>query len=371
MQVKNKKNIRIKITSIDDLKERLREEGYDFKLYNEEKFKEDFLKIFNTDNKIYDKLYKSLVEEEITYKVENIRDLVDYIEKIIIFEDEHNKLCEKIKNIKRLHIERVEYERILSTQDDVEHILKIIEEVKKEISSEINNEGKLKLQALEEEIDNNYVYAKDIELLKKMIILNNENVKEEYNVNTQTKKVFIDMPNDIDYKYVKALKGSVEYYQHIKGYIPRMKRLIKNLDKYIIEEEKGTFKINQSIAIQDSVNMAVALFNDMEFRAVSGKNDIENSCTLIPLGQDYFKSCKVNKLGKLGIGYNRVNDSEKKIIEEIHKLITKGKLKAEGDFTLYSKWEPCPSCYYVISQFIEKYPKINLKVMYYKEYGEK
>ena len=145
----------------------------------------------------------------------------------------------------------------------------------------------------------------------------------------------------------------------------------KNLDKYIIEEEKGTFKINQSIAIQDSVNMAVALFNDMEFRAVSGKNDIENSCTLIPLGQDYFKSCKVNKLGKLGIGYNRVNDSEKKIIEEIHKLITKGKLKAEGDFTLYSKWEPCPSCYYVISQFIEKYPKINLKVMYYKEYGEK
>ena len=51
-----------------------------------------------------------------------------------------------------------------------------------------------------------------------------------------------------------------------------MKRLIKNLDKYIIEEEKGTFKINQSIAIQDSVNMAVALFNDMEFRAVSGKD---------------------------------------------------------------------------------------------------
>ena len=49
-------------------------------------------------------------------------------------------------------------------------------------------------------------------------------------------------------------------------------RLIKNLDKYIIEEEKGTFKINQSIAIQDSVNMAVALFNDMEFRAVSGKD---------------------------------------------------------------------------------------------------
>ena len=81
MQVKNKKNNRIKIKSVNNLKDRLREEGYDLKLYNEEKFKESFLKIFNINNKIYDKLYKSLVEEEITYKVENINGLVDYIEK--------------------------------------------------------------------------------------------------------------------------------------------------------------------------------------------------------------------------------------------------------------------------------------------------
>ena len=254
---------------------------------------------------------------------------------------------------------------------DTDECIKVIEETKKFISKKINDEGKRKLEFLEEEINKDYVYAKDIELLKRMLIFNNENVNEEYDENNQIKTLFIEVPEEIGFAYVKAEKGTVEYHQHIKSYIPRMKRLIKNLDKYIIEEEKGTFKINQSIAIQDSVNMAVALFNDMEFRAVSGKNDIENSCTLIPLGQDYFKSCKVNKLGKLGIGYNRVNDSEKKIIEEIHKLITKGKLKAEGDFTLYSKWEPCPSCYYVISQFIEKYPKINLKVMYYKEYGEK
>lgn len=371
MQVKNKKNNRIKIKSVNNLKDRLREEGYDLKLYNEEKFKESFLKIFNINNKIYDKLYKSLVEEEITYKVENINGLVDYIEKIIIFEDEHNKLCEKIKNIRRLNIERVEYERILSTQDDVGHILKIIEELRKEISSKINTEGKLKLEALEEEIDDKYVYAKDIELLKRMIIYNNENVKEEYDVNSQTKKVFIDIPKDIDYKYIKALKGSVEYYQHIKGYIPRMKRLIKNLDKYIIRgNEEGTFTINQSSAIQDSVNMAVALFNGREFRAVSGKNDIENSCLLIPLGKEYFQSCKVNKLGKLGIGYNRINDSEKKILEEIHKQIELGTLSEDGELILYSKWEPCPSCYYVISQFCKKYPKISLKVKYYRSYGE-
>lgn len=371
MQYINKKNTRIKIRSIDDLKKRLKVEGYNFKLYNEDDFKQYFLKIFNIEDEIYDKLYKSLNKENITYKVQSISDLIDYIQNIIIFENQHNKLFDKIKKLRKIQIERIEYERILSTQDDVEHIFKIIEEVKKEVSSEIDNEGKLKLQALEEEIADNYVYAKDIELLKRMITFNNENVKEEYDITTQTKKVFIEIPNEIDYKYVKALKGSVEYYQHIKSYIPRMKRLIKNLDKYIIREDKECgFVINQSSAIQDSVNMAVAVFNGREFRAVSGKNDIENSCMLIPLGEEHFKSCKVNKLGKLGIGYNRVNDSEKKILEEIHKKIELNVLDSYGNLILYSKWEPCPSCYYVISQFCKKYPKINLKVKYYKNYGE-
>ena len=83
----------------------------------------------------------------------------------------------------------------------------------------------------------------------------------------------------------------------------------KNLDKYIMEYN-NTYKINQSIAIQDSVNMAIVTYNGEEFRAVSGKNDIENSCTLISPGLEFFESCKVNKLGKLGIGYNRINDSE-------------------------------------------------------------
>lgn len=371
MQIKDKKNKRIKISNIDDLNKELKLKGYNLEISDYDKFKEGFIKTFNISNELFNKIYKTVNEESISYKVSDINDFIRYIKNITIFEYEHKKLCEKISKMKRLHIDRVEYDRIPSTQDDVEHILKVIEETKKFISKKINDEGKRKLEFLEEEINKDYVYAKDIELLKRMLIFNNENVNEEYDENNQIKTLFIEVPEEIGFAYVKAEKGTVEYHQHIKSYIPRMKRLIKNLDKYIIEEEKGTFKINQSIAIQDSVNMAVALFNDMEFRAVSGKNDIENSCTLIPLGQDYFKSCKVNKLGKLGIGYNRVNDSEKKIIEEIHKLITKGKLKAEGDFTLYSKWEPCPSCYYVISQFIEKYPKINLKVMYYKEYGEK
>ena len=370
-KVKSTKKDRIKIRTIKDFIKVLQNENYNLSMVTEEDFEEEIINEFNVNNKICKEMYMTLNDGNITYKVNGIKDFIDYIESVIVFEDEHNKLCEKINNIKTLIIDRVEYERILTTQDDVEHILKIIEETKKSISGKINEEGKIKLESLEDEINRDYVYAKDIELLKRMILCNNKNVKEEYDEKSQTKTLFIEIPEKIDFDYVKAEKGTVEYYQHIKSYIPRMKRLIKNLDKYIMEYNKNTYKINQSIAIQDSVNMAIVIYNGKEFRAVSGKNDIENSCTLIPPGQEYFESCKVNKLGKLGIGYNRINDSEKKILEKIHRLIEDGSLTDEGELILYSKWEPCPSCYYVISQFIEKYPNINLKVMYYKEYGEK
>lgn len=369
-KVKSTKKDRIKIRTIKDFIKVLQNENYNLSMVTEEDFEEEIINRFNVNNKICEEMYRTLNNGNITYKVNGVKGFIDYIESVIIFEDEHNKLCEKINKIKTLIIDRVEYERILTTQDDVEHILKIIEETKKSISVKINEEGKIKLESLEDEINREYVYAKDIELLKRMILCNNKNVKEEYNEKSQTKTLFIEIPQKISFDYVKAEKGTVEYYQHIKSYIPRMKRLIKNLDKYIMEYN-NTYKINQSIAIQDSVNMAIVIYNGKEFRAVSGKNDIENSCTLIPPGQEYFESCKVNKLGKLGIGYNRINDSEKKILEKIHRLIEDGSLNDEGELILYSKWEPCPSCYYVISQFIKKYPKINLKVMYYKEYGEK
>lgn len=369
-KVKSTKKDRIKIRTIKDFIKVLQNENYNLSMVTEEDFEEEIINRFNVNNKICEEMYRTLNNGNITYKVNGVKGFIDYIESVIIFEDEHNKLCEKINKIKTLIIDRVEYERILTTQDDVEHILKIIEETKKSISGKINEEGKIKLESLEDEINRDYIYAKDIELLKRMILCNNKNVKEEYDEKSQTKTLFIEIPQKISFDYVKAEKGTVEYYQHIKSYIPRMKRLIKNLDKYIMEYN-NTYKINQSIAIQDSVNMAIVIYNGKEFRAVSGKNDIENSCTLIQPGQEYFESCKVNKLGKLGIGYNRINDSEKKILEKIHRLIEDGSLIDEGELILYSKWEPCPSCYYVISQFIKKYPKINLKVMYYKEYGEK
>ena len=71
-------------------------------------------------------------------------------------------------------------DRTPSAQDDVEHILKNNKEKTKNIYQKINKEGKFRLEELEREINKDYIYSKDIELLKKMILFNNKNIYEEY-----------------------------------------------------------------------------------------------------------------------------------------------------------------------------------------------
>ncbi|MBY0756845.1 hypothetical protein K5V21_15480 [Clostridium sardiniense] len=372
MTLKKRKKERIKINNVNEFKNALKKEGYKIDELDEEKFKEEITKNFKVDSSVIDKLYKCISDTEITYRANDTRDFIDYIEKIMIFENEHNKLCEKISKIKRLIIDRIEYDRIPSSQDNVDDILKDIEEIKKIISVEISREEKEKLESLEKELNNDYLYAKDIELLKKMVLIRKEDAKEKYNAETRVKTILIEIPNEINYHYMKVKKGTVEYHHHLTSNIPRMKRLIKNIHKYIkvSEKEKNTFKIDQSKALQDSINIAVATYNNKEFKAISGSNDVKGYCTAPLLKEASFKSMKVNKLGKLGTGYNRVNDSEKKILEEIDKQIEGKILKNEGNLILYSKWEPCPSCYFVISQFCKKYPNIKVQVKYSKRYGE-
>ncbi|WP_042276320.1 deaminase domain-containing protein [[Clostridium] dakarense] len=205
-----------------------------------------------------------------------------------------------------------------------------------------------------------------------MIVTGRGNKREVYNNDTKTKIISIEISDEINCEYIPAKLGSIEYHNHIKNNIPRMKRLRKNIDKYMVvnEDEDQTFNINQTKTLQDTINIAVAIYDNKEFKAISGSNDVVEFCTAPKDRDAIFKSSKVNKLGKLGIGYNRVNDSEKKIFEEIHNQIESGKIKNHGNLTLYSKWEPCPSCYYVISQFCEKYQNINVQIKYSKEYGE-
>ncbi|MBZ9691723.1 deaminase domain-containing protein [Clostridium sp. M14] len=369
---KKTKKSRIKINNLDEFKDALKKEGHEINKFDEEKFKADIVKIFQVDNSVIEILHTYINNPEITYKVYDTSDLIDYIKKMILFKNEHNRLCEKISAIKKLNIDRIEYEREFSIQDNVEDIIKAIEEIKDDISGIISIEGKIRLENLEKEINKEYLYAKDIELLKKMVLVKNENVKEMYNVESKTKTISIEIPKKINYEHIVAKKGSVEYHDYLSSNIPRMQRLIKNIHKYmkVDEKEKSTFKINQSKALQDSINIAVATYDNKEFKAISGSNDIKNYCKITPLENATFKSSKVNKLGNLGIGYNRVNDSEKKIFEEIHRQIEKKALKDEGNLILYTKLEPCPSCYYVISQFCKKYPNIKVEVKYSKKYGE-
>lgn len=368
--VKRKKS-RIDITSIKDFKEASIKEGYILSKIEEDDLKKEISEVFNIEKNLADELYKVIKEEEHTFRVSNINEFIDYIEKIVLFEDNHKRLCSQINGIRILHIYIEEYEREPSIQDDVDEIIKIIDDLKPKIYSTMNQSEKEKIDKLEKELSKQHVYAKDIELLKRMISNNNDKIYEKYNSEKRVKTLSIELPKEIHKNYIKSKKGTIEYHQHLNNSIPRIERLIKNLNKYmkLDEGEVKHFKINQSEALQDTINIAVATFNNREFKAISGKNDVSGYCASPDIEKAAFEACKVNKLGKLGIGYKRVNDSEKKIFEEINSKIENKLLKDEGELILYSKWEPCQSCYYVISQFCKKYPKIKVKVKYDKKYG--
>lgn len=371
-ELNRKRKKRINIKNIEEFKDALCIEGYKINTDNEKGLKEDITDIFKVHSSVSEEIIRCITNSNITYRANNIMDFVDYMEKIIIFENEHNKLCKKIEGIKKITIDRVEYEREADCQDNVEDIIELIEDVKDIVSEKISKSEEKRLKVLEDELDKNYLYSKDIELLKMMISTNNKNIREEYNYKNKVKTIFMEVPEKIGYGYIKPNKGTIEYHQHIISNIPRMQRLIKNMNKYIKvnKEDNSIIKVDQSEALQDSINIAVATYDNKEFKAISGKNNINNYCKIISLNRASFKSIKVNKLGKLGVGYNRMNDSEKKILEEIDRQIYNKMLRDKGKLILYSKWEPCPSCYYVISQFCSKYPDIDVRVKYSKKYGE-
>lgn len=371
-KLKNIKKQRLKINNIIDFNNALKKEGYKDIDLNKDKFKEYITNNFKVEEPVTDIMYKALSENDITYRANNVIDFIEYMKNIYIFENEQLELSKKINKINILNIDRIEYEREISIQDNVDHMIKDIEKIKSKISKRIDPKEIYKLKEIEKELDEEYVYSKDIELLKKMVTTGSKNRIEEYNNKTKTKTISIEVPDTINSEYIPAKLGSIEYHHHVKNNIPRMKRLRKNIKNYMIlnDFENKNYNINQSDTLQDTINIAIATYDNKEFKAISGSNEVLDFCSSPIEKEASFTSSKVNKLGKLGIGYNRVNDSEKKIIEEIHKQIKAGEIKNDGNLVLYSKWEPCPSCYYVISQFCKTYPGVNVQVKYSKEYGE-
>lgn len=356
---KNNKKKRIKVKDV-----------YDFcSAVKEEEYKEKALYDFEEINKL--KSLLKYLNDDITYTAKNMDDLLDYFEKIDIFKKGHKRLCELIKHIKVLNIDRKEYDRKACVQENVDEIIKIVESIKNDISVKANESEKMKIEEIEKELDEEYVYAKDIELLKKMILFENNEVNEQYDVYNQVNRISVNIKDKISSTYIPVENGSIEYHDHLNNSIPRLKRLIKNLNKYIIKEDcgKSVYRINQSETLNDSINIAIAIYDNKEYKAISGSNEVLDYCTSPSADEARFESNKVNKRGKLGIGYNRVNDSEKKIFEQIHKLIEEKKIINKGKLVLYSKWEPCPSCYYVIYQFCKLHPDVDIKVKYINSYG--
>ncbi|MGL4772327.1 MAG: deaminase domain-containing protein [Clostridium sp.] len=357
------KKRRLKIKSIDDLKSALVEEGYKIELT----LKQELMNNFNINEDIATLIVNTLEDSKITYRAECVKAFIDYIHKLKVFEKEHKKLSVKISSIDKLIIGRVEYHREPSPQQNVEHIIKCIDNLTCNITSSLTKEEMDKFHAMEKELKDGYLYSKDIELLKKIVSSNNENLKENYNTASKIKTITVNIPTTLGINFMKSEKGSVEYHNHISSYIPRIKRLRKNIDKYLEATNDG-HKINQSSALLDSMNIAYATYDNKEFKALSGDVDVRGYCNSPK--EVKFKSVDVNRLGQVGTGYTRENDSEKKILEEIHNQIENKILKESGELTLCTKWEPCPSCYYVLSQFIKEHPKVKINIKYKKKYGE-
>ena len=146
---KNKKKQRLNINSLNDFNKALIDEGYEEISFEENKFKEDIIKTFKLENSVIDSMYKYLNNSEVTYRADNIKNFIEYMENIKLFNDEHNSLIEEIKNINKLNIDRVEYERVISTQDDVNHMINDIEKIKKSVSKKVNSNALSILEDIE------------------------------------------------------------------------------------------------------------------------------------------------------------------------------------------------------------------------------
>ncbi|MEG2339012.1 MAG: hypothetical protein RSB66_08035, partial [Clostridium sp.] len=294
------KKKKISIRDLNDFSSRLSTEGYELGFNNSEEFIDRVAREFNYDRATLEFLYRELSSGRTKYKVDNIEDLLDYVGKILIYQDKVNSLWNSISYIGTLRIHRVEYDRIPCYQEDVTEILRITDALADEISYEIKEEDMDRLSLIEGEIDLDYVYTKDIELLKKIIDSGNNIIDESYNDVDRIKTIVVKMPKEYSFNYIKHEAGTVLYHRFLDDNLPRIERLIRNLDKYIVSIGDGLYEINQSSALQDTINIAAATYNGCEFKSISGSNEIDSYCKSPRVDRAAFISRKVNKLGKLG-----------------------------------------------------------------------
>ena len=112
-------------------------------------------------------------------------------------------------------------------------------------------------------------------------------------------------------------------------------------------------------------------FSHSKIQTLDKKNKIEEDVakrlqdiSLKPQVEE-FKTLNVDGDGIIDAegAWNRNVDTEFKILEEIN-IRLNGNADAVGKITLYTDLYPCLSCQYVITQFKEKYPKVDISIIY-------
>ncbi|HFJ9515278.1 hypothetical protein I6G54_10825 [Bacillus tropicus] len=190
---------------------------------------------------------------------------------------------------------------------------------------------------------------------------------------------------------MKKVKGvsKMHYEQSIDGINLRVKsdkmkeRVRKNT---WIKVKKGIIskrEFQEELPFFNSGNDAVLQYTPLGdkiakkklFYANSSVSDFKNpfaylrKYALMPLEKDQnFNWIHTNRKREIHTGTPRNVDTEFKLLEKLAKYVDSGDV---GTIDLYTYYEPCLSCDYVIIQFTKKYPNIKVNVYFSEEYKPK
>ncbi|MED1948092.1 MULTISPECIES: deaminase domain-containing protein [Brevibacillus] len=108
-----------------------------------------------------------------------------------------------------------------------------------------------------------------------------------------------------------------------------------------------------------------AIENPKQIKDEADREKIKDISVEPPEGERLFKTQKVNKQNVVNgeEAWDRATDTEFKILNEIATKLGENK-EAVGKIKMYTDLDCCPSCSNVIGQFKEKYPKIEIEVIY-------
>ena len=219
--------------------------------------------------------------------------------------------------------------------------------------------------------------AENVEWTSK-VFEGNAGLRERVFANIEMSKVARESSNYSDFaKFEKKFS--------IKKVSKAEARLLDEVvDKKFLEKMKAT-KNKISSKIKSRVNfgyadVSIEGIEKTEFYAHSAVDDLTgfknrynvseaviermSDISIVP-DKKIFDTLEVNRKNIVGGegAWDRIVDSEAKILHEIAEKLGEN-FKASGKIKLFTDYDCCPSCKYVIEQFKERYPQIEVEVEY-------